>query len=77
MRELLVSLIVPSSGEDGCVSYELLHNLEDPTDFTVIEEWQSDTHYAGHLSSPHVQAALGRLAELGAKPLEIRRYQRL
>lgn len=77
MRDLLVSLIAPSSAEKGCLSYELLHNLQDPTDFTVIEEWQSDAHYAGHLASPHVQAALGRLAELWAKPLEIRRYRRL
>jgi quinol monooxygenase YgiN len=77
MRQLLLSLIAPSSAEDGCRSYELLHNLQDSTDFTVIEEWQSETHYAGHLSSPHVQAALGPLAELWAKPLEIRRYERL
>jgi quinol monooxygenase YgiN len=77
MRQLLVSLIAPSSAEDGCRSYELLHNLQDPTDFTVIEEWQSETHYAGHLSSPHVQEALGQILELGAKPLEIRRYERL
>ena len=71
------TLHAPSSAEDGCTGYELLHNIQDPTDFTVIEEWQSDTHYAGHLSSPHVQVALGRLTELWAKPLEIRKYQRL
>jgi quinol monooxygenase YgiN len=77
MRHLLSSLIAPSRAEDGCRSYELLHNLQDPTDFTVTEEWPSETHYAGHLASPHVQAALGPLAELGAKPLDIRRYERL
>ena len=69
MRGLLLSLIAPSRAEDGCRSYELLHNLQDPTDFTVTEEWPSETHCAGHLASPHVQAALGPLAELGAKPL--------
>ncbi len=77
MRQLLVSLVAPSSAEDACLRYELLHNLEDPTDFAVIEEWQSATHYEGHLSSPHVKSAFPQLAELWAKPLEIRRYQRL
>jgi len=57
MRQLLVSLVAPSSAEDACLRYELLHNLEDPTDFAVIEEWQSATHYEGHLSSPHVKSA--------------------
>lgn len=59
MRQLLVSLIAPTKSEDGCRGYELLHNLQDPTDFTVVEEWQSETHYGRHLSSPHVQEALG------------------
>jgi quinol monooxygenase YgiN len=77
MRQLLVSLIAPTLAEDGCSSYELLQNLQAPTDFTVVEEWQSEMHYGGHLSSPHVQEALGKLVELGAAPLEIRRYARL
>lgn len=77
MRQLLVSLIAPSSAEDGCLGYELLQNVEDRTEFTVIEEWHDATAYEGHLSSPHVQAAFPKLAEIWAKPLEIRRYERL
>jgi len=77
MRRLLVSLITPSRAEAGCVSYELLHNLSDPTDFTVTEEWESEQHYGGHFEAPHVKQALGEFGELAAKPLEIRRYERL
>jgi quinol monooxygenase YgiN len=77
MRRLLVSVIGPSRAEHGCLSYELLHNTSDPTDFTVIEEWESEQHYAGHFQVEHVKQALGPLAELSSKPLEIRRYQRL
>jgi len=77
MRRLLGSLIAPSRAERGCLNYELLQNTSDLTDFTVAEEWESEQHYAGHFEVEHVKQALGEFAELAAKPLEIRRYERL
>ena len=56
---------------------ELLQNTSDPTDFAIAEEWDSEQHYAGHFEVEHVKQALGQFAELAAKPLEIRRYERL
>ena len=38
VRELLSSLVEPTRKEFGCVTYELLQNTEDPTDFTFVEE---------------------------------------
>jgi len=77
MRRLLVSLIAPSRAERGCLGYELLQNTNDPTDFTVLEEWESEQHYGGHFEAEHIKQALGPFAELASKPFEIRRYQRL
>ena len=35
---LLRGLIEPTRREPGCVTYELLQNTPDPTDFTFVEE---------------------------------------
>jgi len=38
LRTLLRGLIEPTRREPGCVTYELLQNTTDPTDFTFVEE---------------------------------------
>ena len=42
LRALLRGLIEPTRREPGCVTYELLQNTADPTDFTFVEEWSSE-----------------------------------
>ena len=41
LRTLLRGLIEPTRREPECVTYELLQNTTDPTDFTFVEEWSS------------------------------------
>ena len=36
VRELLCGLMEPTRKESGCISYELLQNRDDPTDFTFV-----------------------------------------
>ena len=38
LQALLRGLIEPTRREPGCVTYELLQNTADPTDFTFVEE---------------------------------------
>ncbi len=73
-KELLTGLIEPTRAEDGCVTYELLQNNNDPTDFTFVEEWADDAALDAHLNSPHLGSALPLLADLLAAPPDIRRY---
>jgi quinol monooxygenase YgiN len=70
--ELLSGLVEPTRKESGCVSYQLLQNRRDPTDFTFAEEWQSDAAFEAHLSSAHVQQALPKLEAITAEPPDIR-----
>lgn len=37
-RELLAGLVAPTRVEEGCVSYELLQDNAEPTEFTFVEE---------------------------------------
>ena len=74
VRELLSGLVEPTRKESGCVTYQLLQNRKDPTDFTFVEEWQSDSAFDAHLSSDHIIKALPRLVPITAEPPDIRTY---
>lgn len=74
LRTLLQGLVEPTRKEPGCVTYELLQNKMDPTDFTFVEEWSSEEDLDAHLQSPHLQEACVRLPDLAAADPDIRRY---
>ena len=74
LRTLLRGLIEPTRREPGCVTYELLQNTADPTDFTFVEEWCSEADLDAHLQSPHLRNTRMRLPDLAAADPDIRRY---
>ena len=74
LRSILSSLVEPTCKEPGCLSYKLLQNNEDPTDFTLIEEWQSNTALESHFATKHFKDALIKLPNLVAAEMDIRRY---
>jgi len=74
LLSVLSSLVEPTRKEPGCLNYKLLQNNEDPTDFTLIEEWQSDTALESHFATKHFKDALIKLPNLVAAEPDIRRY---
>jgi quinol monooxygenase YgiN len=74
VRELLCSLVEPTRKEFGCITYELLQNTEDPTDFTFVEEWESDEALASHAASDHLEAIGPRLRPVVAEAPDVRKY---
>ncbi|MBV6471582.1 antibiotic biosynthesis monooxygenase [Nitrospirales bacterium NOB] len=74
LHAILRGLFGPTRREAGCLSYELLRNEADPTDFTFIETWSSRAAMEAHLTRPHVRQAAMRLPELAAAPLDLRCY---
>lgn len=77
LRTLLHGLLEPTRKEPGCISYHLLWNGDDPTDFTFVEEWTDDGALNAHLTTPHVQNALTQARSLLAAAPDIRRYSTL
>lgn len=73
-KALLLSLVPLTRQEAGFIQYDLLQNQSDPTDFTFVEEWESNEALDTHLASPHLQAAVMRIPELAAEGPDIRRY---
>jgi len=76
-RELLMGLILPTRLEEGCITYQLFQNENDPTDFTFIEEWTTNEALDVHLQTDHLKKVAERGSELFAAPSDIRRYTHL
>ncbi len=74
LLSLLSTLVEPTRKEPGCISYKLLQNNEDPTDFALIEEWQNSTTLQSHFATKHFKDALAKLPNLVAAEPDIQRY---
>jgi len=74
LLSLLSSLVEPTRKEPGCIHYELLQNNEDSTDFTLIEEWQSNMALQSHFATKHFKEALAKMPNLVASEPDIQRY---
>jgi quinol monooxygenase YgiN len=48
VKSVLLRIIEPTRQEDGCIVYELLQNQKDSTDFTFVEEWESQELLNAH-----------------------------
>ena len=74
LRSTLLALIEPTRKEPGCIRYEMLQNNSDPTDFTFVEEWESDAALNAHLETDHFKEVAAKLPDLIVGQPDIRRY---
>ena len=74
VRSILTALVEPTRNESGCISYQLLHNRKNQTDFSFVEEWESDAAIDAHLTAKHIRDALTKVAGLVSEEPDIRRY---
>ena len=74
LRAECLAMLEPTRKEAGCVSYELLNNSADPTDFTFVEEWASQAAIDAHMKTPHLTGLIVNSAPLLASPLDVRFY---
>jgi len=74
IESIVLVLAEKSRKESGCIAYDVLQDLEDPTVFVLIEEWASVSALDAHNRTPHFHEAVTKSAPLLAKPLEVGRY---
>ncbi|MBL8038683.1 MAG: antibiotic biosynthesis monooxygenase [Nitrospira sp.] len=74
VRDILTALVDATRKEPGCLSYELLQNHADPTDFVFVERWASAAAEQAHFVTPHLLATLQQLTGLLASEPQIQRY---
>jgi quinol monooxygenase YgiN len=68
------SLVAATRAEDGCITYDVMRNVEDPHDIAFVEEWASAEALDAHFATEHFQAIAARSGELLTAPPDIRRY---
>jgi quinol monooxygenase YgiN len=74
VREILIALVEATRREPGCLSYELLQNHADATEFVFVERWTNATAEQAHFVTPHLLATLQQLDGLLASEPQICRY---
>ena len=70
------TMVIPTRNVQGCIRYEMWQDFEDPTRFTIIEEWESDEAHAAHLSSDWLQPVIVSLQPYSASQFEMQRLRK-
>lgn len=77
LKKLLVAQVEPTRAEDGCLTYDLLHNNADENDFAFVEEWRDLAALKAHVKSDHIQKGREARAALLAGEPDIRLYTQI
>ena len=60
MRGILAELVVQSRKEAGCLHYELFQQEGGAHVFQTVERWRDAASADGHMTTPHVAAAIAQ-----------------
>ena len=74
LKSILLNLIEPTRREAGCLSYQLLQDKTNATEFVFVEEWASSSAEEAHMRSSHLQDTISKAQPLLAKAPDICRY---
>lgn len=62
VEDIFRSLIDITLKEDGCISYQLNRDTQNPRRFVFTEVWASQAHLDRHSAAPHLQALPAQLS---------------
>lgn len=77
VKMILVTLMANTRLENGCLRYDVWQNQGDPTDFTILEEWSTQSFLDAHFQTIHFQTAIDQLDGLLQSASDIRCYQEI
>ena len=69
MKQDLLSLIIPTRAEAGCITFDLLADVKDPTKFVLYENWESQAALDAHFRQPYVKQVLQAYEVTLAQPI--------
>ncbi|MBW4694235.1 MAG: antibiotic biosynthesis monooxygenase [Lyngbya sp. HA4199-MV5] len=71
MQQDLLSLLTPTRAESGCITFDLLKDINDPTSFVLYENWKDQAALDDHFQQPYVKRVLQAYEETLAEPIEV------
>lgn len=69
MQQDLLDIVVPTRSEAGCITFDLLIDINDPTAFTLYENWESQASLDAHFEQPYVKRVLAAYEVTLSKPI--------
>ncbi|MUG91713.1 antibiotic biosynthesis monooxygenase [Scytonema sp. UIC 10036] len=71
MRQDLLGLLAPTRAESGCITFDLLKDVNEPTVFVLYENWKDRAALDAHFEQPYVKQVLQAYEETLAEPIEV------
>jgi quinol monooxygenase YgiN len=71
MQQDLLGLLAPTRSEAGCITFELLIDINDPTVFMLYENWKSKAALDAHFEQPYVKQVLQAYDVTLAEPIAV------
>jgi quinol monooxygenase YgiN len=77
MRQDLLGVIAPTRAESGCITFDLLIDMNDPTIFVLYENWKDQAALDAHFQQPYVKQAFKAYEETLAEPIAIMSLEKI
>jgi quinol monooxygenase YgiN len=71
MQQDLLSLLVPTRAESGCITFDLLKDTTDPLAFVLYENWKDQVALHAHFQQPYVKQVLQAYEKTLAEPIVV------
>jgi len=71
MQQDLLGLLEPTRSESGCINFDLLIDINDPTVFMLYENWESQAALDAHFEQPYVKQVLKTYEVTLAEPIAV------
>lgn len=76
-KTLACDLVAASQNEDGCISYGLYQDMQNPQILTFIEIWRNQAAIDAHNSSSHFNDIVPQMAHLLEEKAPVELYTRV
>jgi quinol monooxygenase YgiN len=76
-KDLVKFLIDETRKEEGCVSYDLFQDINNPSILTFIEEWKDEEALKRHMESKHFVKYVPMLGEFREGDGEVNIYKQI
>ena len=77
LRQECLSLVEPTRGEAGCISYDFHESTGDDLLFAFYENWTNQKALDKHVQTPYLQAFFAKTDELLAEPMNVTIWRKL
>ena len=75
-KKLVQELVVETKKEVGCIAYDLYQNLENETELTFIESWETKAHLDAHIVAPHCKRIFPLMEKMTEKPVAVTAFKK-